>query len=63
MESGSCDMMLKAADPKWAPWYSLRLDDKRRAAELYPPPPEPDSASECSARQGQTAQALDDGRV
>ena len=25
------DMMLKATDTKWAPWYILRADDKRRA--------------------------------
>ncbi len=25
------DMMLKAADTKWAPWYILRSDDKKRA--------------------------------
>ena len=25
------DMMLKATDTKWAPWYILRSDDKKRA--------------------------------
>ena len=25
------DLMLKATDTKWAPWYILRSDDKRRA--------------------------------
>jgi polyphosphate kinase 2 (PPK2 family) len=25
------DMMLKATDTKWAPWYVLRSDDKKRA--------------------------------
>jgi hypothetical protein len=25
------DMMLEATDTKWAPWYILRSDDKKRA--------------------------------
>jgi polyphosphate kinase 2 (PPK2 family) len=25
------DLMLKATDTKWAPWYILRSDDKKRA--------------------------------
>ena len=58
------DMMLKATDTKWAPWYILPSDDKKRARlncirhilSLHP-------LQESAAREGQAAQALDEGRL
>ena len=58
------DMMLKATDTKWAPWYILRFGrQEARAPQLHPPHPEPDSVQESAAREGQAAQALDEGRL
>ena len=58
------DMMLEATDTKHAPWYILRSDDKKRArlnciAHLL----KPDPLQEGAAREGQAAQALDEGRL
>ena len=58
------DLMLKATDTKWAPWYILRSDDKKRARlncirhilNLIP-------YKKVAAREGQAAQALDEGRL
>ena len=58
------DRMLEATDTKHAPWYIVRSDDKRRArlnciAHLL----EPDPVQEGAAREGQAAQALEEGRL
>ena len=58
------DMMLKATDTKHAPWYILRSDDKKRArlnciAHILESHPVQESA----AREGQAAEALDEGRL
>ena len=58
------DLMLKATDTKCAPWYILRSDDKKRARlNCIRAHPEPDSLQESAAREGQAAQALDEGRL
>ena len=58
------DMMLEATDTKHAPWHILRSDDKRRArlnciAHLLDAHP----LQEGAAREGEAAQALDEGRL
>ena len=55
-------MMLKATDTKHAPWYILRSDDKKRAAELSRPHSQADPAQEAAAGEGEAARALDETR-
>ena len=58
------DLMLKATDTKWAPWYILRSDDKKRARlncirhilSLIP-------TRKCPREKVEAAQALDEGRL
>ena len=58
------DLMLKATDSKHAPWYILRSDDKKRARlSCLDAHPEPHSPQEGPAREGQAAEALDEGRL
>ena len=58
------DMMLKATDTKWAPWYILRSDDKKRARlNCIRHILEPHSLQEGATREGEAAEALDEARL
>ena len=61
--SAARDRMLKATDPKAAPWYILRSDDKEaRAAERDRPHPVADRTRSCRA-EDRPARPGDEGRV
>ena len=51
-------MMFKATNTKFAPWYIIRSDDKRRAPQLYRAYPEVNPVQESSASKGQVAQEI-----
>ena len=58
------DLMLKATDTKHAPVVHPAFGrQEARAPQLHPPHPEPHPLQESAAREGQAAQALDEGRL
>ncbi len=55
------DDMFKHTDTAWAPWYAVRSDDKKRAAERLQPPAQADPLRDGVAREGEAAEAAEAG--